>query len=78
MKIENFKDELISFLIPLIVFLVAVVTCICIYDITRYELWLELSIIFTMTTLLQAILLLIRVARTKEEPKEITQDESKD
>ena len=69
MTFEKLKDEFIGFLIPLIIFLVTSLTCLGIYFGTNYDLWLELSVIFTTTTLIQAVMECIHVARMKNENK---------
>ena len=66
MTFEKLKDEFIGFLIPLIIFLVTSLTCLGIYFGTNYDLWLELSVIFSVTTLFQVVMEIIRVARLKE------------
>lgn len=66
MDFEKLKEEFISFLIPLIIFLVASLTCLGIYFGTNYDLWLELGVIFSVNTLFQVVLEIIRVTKLKE------------
>ena len=66
MNFEKLKEEFISFLIPLIIFIVVSLTCLGIYFGTNYDLWLELGVIFSVNTLFQVVLEIIRVTKLKE------------
>lgn len=67
MNFKKLKDEFISFIIPLIIFLIASLTCLGIYFATNYDLWLELNVIFTTTTLIQVVMECVYVVRMKNE-----------